>query len=80
MKTSLSYIESPFFWSDKTRIHLFGSDGTQHVWREICQDYQSEYIVLTVKNRGGSVLIWGCMSAKVVGKMTFIDGAMMNAY
>ena len=29
-----------------------------------------------VKHRGGSVFIGGCMSAKGVGEMTFIDGTM----
>ena len=63
-------------WSDETKIHLFSSDGVQHVWREPGQDYHSECIVLTVKHGGGSVMIWGCMSAKGVGEMTFIDGTM----
>ncbi len=31
---------------------------------------------LTVKHGGGSVLMWGCMSAAGVGELHFIDGIM----
>ena len=55
-------------WSDETKINLFSSDGVQHVWREPGQDYHSEYIVPAVKHGGGSVMIWGWMSAKGVGE------------
>ena len=54
----------------------FSSDRVQHVWCEPGQDYHSECITPTVKHGGGSVMIWGCMSAKGVGEMTFIDGTM----
>ena len=37
-------------------------------------------MVLTVKHGGGSVMIWGCMSAKGVGEMTFIDGAIRGIF
>ena len=32
----------------------------------------------TVKHRGGNVMVWGCMAAKGVGQLSFIDG-IMNA-
>lgn len=38
----------------------------------------SECIVLTVEHRGLIVMLWGCMSAKAVGYMTLIDGAMIH--
>ncbi len=33
-------------------------------------------MVPTVKRGGGSVLMWGCMSAAGVGELHFIDGIM----
>jgi len=30
----------------------------------------------TVKHGGGSVMVWGCMSASGVGELVFIDGNM----
>ena len=63
-------------WSDETNRNESGSDGFQHVWHGLGQDYQSDYIVPTIKHGGRSVLIWCCMSAKGVGKMTFMDFTM----
>ena len=65
-------------WSDETKINLFGSDGIQRVWRRQGEDYDEKCMVPKVKHGGGSVLVWGCMSSKGVGKLCFIDG-IMNA-
>ena len=43
-----------------------------HVWRAPCQDY---CVLPAVKHGGWRVLIWGCISAKVVQE-TFIDDTM----
>ena len=32
--------------------------------------------VPTIKHGGGSLMIWGCMSSKSVGKLIFIEGTM----
>jgi len=63
-------------WSVETKINFFCSDGVQHVWREVGQDYHEDCVVPTVEHGRGSVLIWGCMSASGTGEMTFIDGIM----
>ena len=35
----------------------------------------------TIKHGGGSVLVWGCMSAASIGDLVFIDGIMdQNTY
>lgn len=33
-------------------------------------------LIPTVKHGGGSVMVWGCMSAGGVGKLHFIEGTM----
>lgn len=63
-------------WSDETKINLFGSDGIQRIWRRVGKDYHKDCVVPTVKHGGGSVLVWGCMSASGVGELPFIDGTM----
>uniref|UniRef100_A0A3P8SIY6 Uncharacterized protein n=1 Tax=Amphiprion percula TaxID=161767 RepID=A0A3P8SIY6_AMPPE len=40
------------------------------------QDYHSECIFHGVKHRGGSVIMWACISANSVGEIPFIDGAV----
>lgn len=63
-------------WSDETKINLFGSDGVQFVWRRPDEQYQDKCVIPTVKHGGGSVLVWGCMSAAGTGELRFIDGIM----
>ncbi len=58
-------------WSDETKINVFGTDGFKTVWRRKGEEYKEKCMVPTVKHGGGSVLMWGCMSAAGV-----IDGIM----
>ncbi len=50
-------------WSDETKINLFGSDGVKRVWRQPGEVYKDKCVLPTVKHGGGSVMVWGCMSA-----------------
>ncbi len=61
-------------WSDETKINVFGTDGFKTVWRRKGEEYKEKCMVPTVKHGGGSVLMWGCMSAAGVGELHFIDG------
>ena len=68
----------PFLWSDETKVNLFGSDGVQNVWRRPREEYTKKCLVPTVKHGGGSLMVWGFISAHGVGELHFIDG-IMNA-
>ncbi len=61
-------------WSDETKINLFGSDGVKRVWREPGEEYKDKCVLPTVKLGGGSVMVWGCMSAAGTGEIQFIEG------
>ncbi len=63
-------------WIDETKINVFGTDGFKTVWRRKGEEYKEKCMVPTVKHGGGSVLMWGCMSAAGVGELHFIDGIM----
>ncbi len=63
-------------WSDETKINVFGTDGFKTVWRRKGEEYKEKCMVPTVKHGGGSVLMWGCMSAAGVGELHLIDGIM----
>ncbi len=63
-------------WSDETKLNVFGTDGFKTVWRRKGEEYKEKCMVPTVKHGGGSVLMWGCMSAAGVGELYFIDGIM----
>ncbi len=63
-------------WSDESKVNLFGSDGVQHVWWRPGEEYQENYALPTVKHGGGSIMVWGCMSAAGTGELRFIEGNM----
>ncbi len=56
-------------WSDETKINLIGSDGVKHVWRQPGEEYKDKCVLPTVKHGGGSVMVWGCMSAAMNANM-----------
>ncbi len=63
-------------WSDETKKNVFGTDGFKTVWRCKGEEYKEKCMVPTVKHGGGSVLMWGCMSAAGDRELHFIDGIM----
>ncbi len=63
-------------WSDETKINVFGSDGVKRVWREPGEEYKDKCVLSTVKHGGGSVMVWGCMSAARTGELQFIEGTI----
>ncbi|GFW00264.1 transposable element Tcb2 transposase [Trichonephila clavipes] len=46
------------------------------VWRKPNTSHHPKHTIPTVKNGGGSVMVWECMAASGVGKLVFIDGIM----
>ncbi len=63
-------------WSNETNINLFGSDGVKRLWRQPGEEYKDKCVLPTVKHVGGSVMVWGCMSAAGTGELQFIEGTM----
>ncbi|CAI9546122.1 unnamed protein product, partial [Staurois parvus] len=63
-------------WSDETKINVFGIDGFKTVCHRKGEEYKEKCMVSTVKRggSGGSILLWGCMSAAGVRELHFIDG------
>ncbi len=54
-----------------TKINVFGTDGFKTVWCRKGEEYKDKCMVPTVKHGGGSVLMWGCMSAAGVPGAAF---------
>ena len=66
-------------WSDEMKINLFGSDDFKHVWWRLGEEYKDKCVMSTVKDGGGNVMVWGCMSAAGGGELHFIEWNM-NSY
>jgi transposase len=63
-------------FADESKFNIFGPDGRTRVWRKPNTEHNKENTISTVKNDGGSVMVWGCFSAAGVGKLIFINGVM----
>ena len=66
-------------WSDETKIELFGLNSTRRVWRAKNTEYNPKNTIPTVKHGGGSIMLWGCFSAKGTGQLHRIEGRMDGA-
>ena len=66
-------------WSDETKIELFGINSTLEFWRKINAEYNTKNTIPTVKHGGGNLMLWGCFSAKGIGRLHRIEGRMNGA-
>lgn len=66
-------------WSDETKIELYGHNHQRYVWREVNQAFQEKNTIATVKHGGGSLMLWGCVSANGTGNLVRIEGKLNAA-
>jgi len=63
-------------FSDESKFMLFKSDGCQYAWFKPGQALDGRYTKKTVKHGGGSLMVWGCISARGMGRLHRIEGTM----
>uniref|UniRef100_A0AAZ3PP18 Transposase n=1 Tax=Oncorhynchus tshawytscha TaxID=74940 RepID=A0AAZ3PP18_ONCTS len=64
------------FWSDETKIELFGHNDHRYVWRKKGEACKPKNTIPTLKNGGGSIMLWRCFAAGGTGALHKIDGIM----
>ena len=64
--------------SDKSKLEISGSQQLQYARRRSGKELQEPCLHPTVEHGGGSIQVWGCISAGGVGDLVRIDG-IMNA-
>lgn len=80
LRFAIAHINRSYdFWktvifADESKYNIFGSDGSNFVWRQPNTELNLKNLKCTVKHGGGSQLVWGCMSAAGVGNLKFING------
>lgn len=63
-------------FSDESQFMIFKNKGSTFVRRPNHERLNPKYVQPTVKHGGGSVMIWGCMSANVLGPVHEIVSKM----
>jgi transposase len=63
-------------FSDETKVNRLGSDGRKWIWKEPGEQLQDRYVSPTVKHGGGSMMVWGCITAHGVGDLVRIVGTL----
>jgi transposase len=63
-------------FSDESKFNIFGSDGRSWCWRRQGEEFDERYTKKVVKHGGGHVMVWGCITAEGLGRISRIDGNM----
>ena len=63
-------------WSDESKINRLGSDGRAWCWKRPGEGLNPRTVTPTVKHGGGSLMVWGCMTAEGVGYLCKIDNGL----
>ena len=66
-------------WSDESSFQLYLPPANVRVRRRPGEALSQACTVSTVKHGGGSIMVWGCMSAAGVGHLTVCDGTLNSA-
>ena len=68
-------------WTDESKFEQFGTKRRVYVRRRKGERYKNECLLPTVKHGGGSIMVWGAISAAGTGDLVKIDGIMdKNVY
>lgn len=63
-------------FSDESKINRINSDGRLWCYRKRGSPLEQRVVSETVKFGGGSLMVWGCITAKGPGYLTRIDGGL----
>ena len=85
-KLRLEFAEAYQYWtisdwrkvifSDESKVNRFWSDGRKWSWSRPDDALNDRNVTGTVKYGGGSVMVWGCITALGPGYLTKIEGSL----
>ena len=66
--------------SCESKFNVVGFDGGEWCWKRDGEPLSTRVISKIMKQRGGSIVVWGCMSQEGIGKLTKIEGKMNSEH
>jgi transposase len=63
-------------FSDESKFMLFKSDGRQYCWIKPGQALDARFTKKTIKHGAGSLMVWGCVTGRGMGRIHRIEGIM----
>ncbi len=63
----------------RQKVELFERCVSRYIWHKTITAFHKNNIIPTVKDGGGSVMVWGCFAASGPGWLAIIDGIMNSA-
>ncbi|CEG67185.1 hypothetical protein RMATCC62417_03651 [Rhizopus microsporus] len=65
-------------FSDESKINAWGSDGIEYYWSLPTSELQPYHVIPMAKHGGGSLMVWGCMTAHGIGYLCEAYDGRMN--
>lgn len=66
-------------FSDESKFNVIGSDGSRYIRRRVGERLSVNCVKKTVKHRGGTVMVWGIVSAAGTGPIVRLHGVVNAA-
>ncbi len=61
---------------DKKKFNLFGLDRLQWCRRGVREEFNAKNVRKEVKYRGGSIMVWGCITSKGYSELHLVERIM----
>lgn len=74
------YVLGNVLWSDETKLELSGQTDKRYVLRSKGEAFKPRNTALTVKQGGGSIMLWCCFVAIGTDTLHKVDGIMKKDF
>lgn len=79
MKAHDSAIRNSVFWTDKTKVEMFGHNAQGHLQRNPDTAYQPKHVIPADKHGDGGMMSWACLAATGPGHLSFNELKMNSS-